>query len=101
MNKKALGYMYILKCADDSYYTGSTIDLTRRLNEHKFGVGANYTSTRLPVELVYVEVYTDIYKAFRRERQIHGWSRAKKEALINNKRRALPRLAKRKKKLCD
>jgi len=93
--------MYILKCADASYYTGSTIDLIRRLNQHKAGVGANYTSNRLPVELVYVEVYIDIYKAFWRERQIHGWSRAKKEALINNKRHKLPRLAKRKRKLCD
>jgi putative endonuclease len=101
MNKKGLGYMYILRCADDSYYTGSTINLIQRLNQHKCGEGSNHTAKRLPVKLVYVEVYLDIYKAYWRERQIHGWSRAKKEALINNKRRALPRLAKRKKKLCD
>jgi putative endonuclease len=97
MLKKGFGYMYILKCSDGTYYTGSTIDLIRRLNQHNIGEGANHTANRLPVELVYVEVYVDIKNAFWREKQIQGWSRAKKEALINNKRRVLPKLARRKK----
>ena len=49
--------MYILKCADDSYYTGSTIDLEKRLIEHQSGEGANHTKKRLPVELVYFEEF--------------------------------------------
>ncbi len=76
------GYMYILKCCDGSYYTGSTTDLERRLWQHKNGEGAKYTKTRLPVELVYSEEYQRIDEAFYREKQIQGWSRKKKEALI-------------------
>jgi putative endonuclease len=77
------GYMYILKCVNDTYYTGSTIDLQRRFNEHQTGLGANYTKKIFPVELVYVEEYPKISQAFYREKQVQGWSRAKKEALIN------------------
>ena len=76
------GYMYILKCANGSYYTGSTIDLERRLEQHKNGEGANFTRKHLPVELVYVEEFSKIEDAFYREKQIQGWSRKKKEALI-------------------
>ena len=76
------GYMYILKCADGSYYTGSTTDLERRLEQHKNGEGANFTKKHLPVELVYVEEFPKIEDAFYREKQIQGWSRKKKEALI-------------------
>lgn len=78
-----MGYMYILKCSDNSYYTGSTIDLEKRLLQHQNGEGANYTSKRLPVELIYYEEYSRIDKAFYREKQIQGWSKKKKEALIN------------------
>ena len=77
--------MYILKCADGSYYTGSTIDLERRINQHQSGEGANHTKKHLPVELVYYEEYDRIDVAFKREKQIQGWSRKKKEALIQNK----------------
>ena len=77
------GYTYILKCADDSFYTGSTKDLERRLEQHNNGEGANYTASRLPVKLVYIEEFDRIDKAFYREKQIQKWSRAKKEALIN------------------
>ncbi len=88
------GYTYILKCCDDSYYTGSTIDLERRLRQHQNGEGANYTRKRLPVELVYFEEYSRIDQAFYREKQIQGWSRAKKEALIANQLEKLKELAK-------
>lgn len=76
------GYAYILKCNDGSYYTGSTKDLERRLLQHRNGKGAQYTKARLPVELVYYEEYQRIDEAFYREKQIQGWSRKKKEALI-------------------
>ena len=76
-------YTYILKCADNSYYTGSTKKLEQRLWQHQNGQGANHTKMRLPVELVYVEYYDRIDEAFAREKQIQGWSRKKKEALIS------------------
>jgi putative endonuclease len=75
-------YLYILECADGSYYTGSTWDLERRLGEHQTGVGANHTAKRLPVVLVYCERYDRIDDAYRREKQVQGWSRKKKQALI-------------------
>lgn len=88
------GYTYILKCSDGSYYTGSTIDLERRLWQHQNAEGANYTKKRLPVELVYYEEYDRIDEAFYREKQIQGWSRKKKEALIEGRYDELPKLAK-------
>lgn len=75
--------MYILLCADGSYYTGSTIDLDLRLQQHRAGEGANHTKKHLPVKLVYYEEYQRIDEAFFREKQIQGWSRKNKEALIN------------------
>jgi putative endonuclease len=75
-------YMYILECADGSYYTGSTKELERRLWEHQNGLGANHTSKRLPVKLVYCEECDRIDDAFYREKQVQGWSRKKKEALM-------------------
>ena len=88
------GYMYILLCADGSYYTGSTIDLERRLEQHQNGEGANHTKKRLPVSLLYYEEYTRIDDAFYREKQVQGWSRKKKEALIEGRVDLLPELAK-------
>jgi putative endonuclease len=61
--------------------------------EHQDGRGANHTKKRLPVELVYVEEYLSIATAFEREKQIQGWSKAKKEALINGEFQTLPYLA--------
>ncbi len=78
------GYMYILQCADGSYYTGSTKNLERRLKQHQNGEGANHTKKHLPVKLVYFEEFQSIAEAFYREKQIQGWSRKKKEALINS-----------------
>ena len=76
------GFVYILECADGSYYTGSTKNLEQRLLQHRNGEGANHTKKRLPVKLVYFEGFSRIDEAFYREKQIQGWSRKKKEALI-------------------
>ena len=76
------GYMYILQCKDNSYYVGSTTDLSRRIEQHNAGEGAEYTKRRLPVKLVYFEECGDIKTAFLREKQVQGWSRKKREALI-------------------
>jgi putative endonuclease len=74
--------MYILKCSDGSFYTGSTRELDKRVREHNMGMGANYTKKRRPVELVYFEEFQRVDDAFAREKQIQGWSRSKKNALI-------------------
>lgn len=90
----ASGWMYILKCADGSYYTGSTIDLDRRILEHQNGEGANHPKNRLPVKLVYHEEQQSIKEAFYREKQVQGWSRRKKELLIKGDLSLLPKFAK-------
>ncbi|MFN8354427.1 MAG: GIY-YIG nuclease family protein [Spirosomataceae bacterium] len=77
------GYRYILECADGSYYMGSTVDLERRIQEHQNGEGANHTKKNLPIRLIYFEEFDRIDSAFYREKQIQGWSRKKKEALVN------------------
>ncbi len=87
------GYMYILLCSDGSYYTGSTNNLELRLDQHQAGKGANHTRKRLPVKLIYYEEYSHIDNAFYREKQVQGWSRIKKEALINGTPELLPELA--------
>jgi putative endonuclease len=76
-------FVYILKCSDDSYYTGVTNNLEKRFSEHQSGIIKGYTSKRLPVRLVFSERLTDINQAIRFEKQIKGWNRKKKEALIN------------------
>lgn len=86
-------YTYILECSDGTYYTGSTKDLELRLQQHQNGQGANHTKKRLPVKLVYVEEFQRIGEAFYREKQIQGWSRKKKEALIEGNQNILPKLA--------
>lgn len=87
------GFMYILLCSDNSYYTGSTKDLELRLAQHQAGEGANHTKKRLPVELVYYEEFERIDEAFYREKQVQGWSRKKKAALIENRPEDLPMLS--------
>ena len=89
-----MAWMYILKCADGSYYVGSTRDLDLRLSQHQTGKGSRYTSGRLPVELTYAEEYDRIIDAYAREKQVQNWSRAKREALITGKQELLPALAK-------
>jgi putative endonuclease len=85
--------MYMLECVDGSYYTGSTKDLARRLWQHQRGVGARHTAKRLPVKLVYCEFYERVEDAFYREKQVQGWSRKKKQALIVGNAHLLHRLA--------
>jgi len=86
--------MYILRCGDGSLYVGSTRHLLTRLDQHAIGKGAKYTSTRLPVELVYAEEFESIADAYAREKQVQGWSRKKREALIAGEFDALPGLSK-------
>jgi putative endonuclease len=87
------GWMYILECSDGSYYTGSTTDLEKRLAQHQAGEGANHTKKILPVKLVYFEEYNRIDEAFYREKQVQGWIRKKKEALINGRTDELKKAA--------
>lgn len=89
-----MAYTYILECKNGEYYVGSTIDMERRLAEHQTGLGGRFTSSHLPVKLIYTEEYQTIEDAFRRERQLHGWSRAKKEALIKGDVELLKQLSK-------
>ena len=79
-------YVYILKCQDNTFYTGYTADLSRRLKEHNTGRGAKYTrGARKPVELLYCEDHNSIQDAMRREREIKRLSREKKIQLMKNK----------------
>jgi len=87
------GYMYILLCSNGHYYTGSTIHLELRIAQHQNGEGANFTRKHRPVKLLYYEEYDRIDLAFLREKQIQGWSRKKKEALMNGEYEKLPKLA--------
>jgi putative endonuclease len=76
-------YLYILLCADESYYTGTTrADLEYRVAQHNAGTYGGYTATRRPVTLVFAQWFDRITDAIEAERQVKGWSRAKKEALI-------------------
>ena len=88
------GFIYILECSDGTYYTGSTRDLERRIQQHQAGEGAKYTKKRLPVKLIYSEEFDRIDAAFYREKQIQSWSRKKKEALIEGRLDDLPELSK-------
>ena len=71
--------MYILRCADGSYYTGHTDDLEKCLAEHRTGQVAGYTATRCPVTLLFSEAFSTREEALTSERRIKGWSRKKKE----------------------
>ena len=92
----ANGFMYILQCSDGSFYTGSTNDLVRRIEQHKNGEGAEYTKLHLPVKLVYYETFDRVDFAFEREKQVQKWSRAKKIALIKGDIELLKKLSKNK-----
>jgi len=89
-------YVYILRCADGSYYCGTARHgMELRVAEHNSGVLGGYTSMRRPVVLMYSEWFQRITDAIAAERQIKGWSRAKKDALIRGEFGALPALSKR------
>ena len=88
-------FVYILKCSDNSYYTGVTSKLEQRLFQHQSAFYLDcYTASRRPVELVFYAEFTNISFAIDAEKQIKKWSRIKKEALINGDYDALPNLAK-------
>ncbi|WP_194397014.1 GIY-YIG nuclease family protein [Microbacterium atlanticum] len=89
-----MAYMYILHCADGSTYVGSTLHLERRIAQHNEGEGALYTKTRLPVQLLYFEQFDRIDDAYRREKQVQGWGRAKRFALAAGHLDSLPPLSK-------
>lgn|SRR5690554_1162267 len=92
-------YVYILKCSDNSYYTGVTNNIERRLLEHTSGFNVDcYTYNRRPLELVFVTEFNDINQAIAFEKQVKGWSRKKKEAIINNRWEDLPELSKNRQK---
>ena len=75
-------HVYMLRCSDGSYYVGHTNDLEQRLAAHERGAIEGYTLSRRPVELVFSDRFSTRLEAFRRERQIKGWSMFRKEALI-------------------
>jgi putative endonuclease len=87
--------VYILLCADDSYYVGVTNNIERRLKEHETAYNPeSYTAQRLPVNLVYQELVYGPLTAIKREKQLKRWSRTKKEALISGKLSLLKEKAK-------
>ncbi|MDP5121057.1 MAG: GIY-YIG nuclease family protein [Spirosomaceae bacterium] len=88
--------VYILKCSDNSFYTGVTSNLEKRVLEHQSGKHpTSYTFKRRPIELVYFETFQDMSQAIHYEKQIKGWSRAKKQALIEGNWDKVVELAKR------
>lgn len=91
-------FVYIVKCSDDSYYTGITSNPEQRISEHNNRKYTGYTSTRLPVILVYSYRFHNADDAIKAEKQIKGWSRAKKEALIEGDFEKLKELARPKNK---
>jgi putative endonuclease len=77
-------YIYILQCSDNSYYTGHTNELERRVHEHEFGISDTcYTFARRPLKLVFVQEFPNRPSAFLLEQKIKKWTRKKKEALIS------------------
>ncbi len=80
--KKEKYFLYLLKCGDNSLYTGITKDMERRLKEHQAGRGGKYTRSHLPVSLVYKEKCKDFKHAIQREIEVKKWPRAKKISLI-------------------
>jgi len=87
--------VYILRCADRSYYTGHTDNLEERIAKHQMGEIEGYTSTRRPVKLLFSEEFSTRAEALAVERQIKGWTRRKKEALIRGDWSEVSRLAQR------
>ncbi|MET0975458.1 MAG: GIY-YIG nuclease family protein [Leifsonia sp.] len=79
----AMAFMYILGCSDETFYTGSTVDLRARLAQHSAGEGAKYTARRRPVRLKYFEEHERIDAAFAREKQVQGWNHERKQWLID------------------
>ena len=88
-------FVYIIRCRDGRYYVGSTRgELEKRISEHNAGTFGGYTSKRRPVVLVYSQYFEQITDAIEAERQVKGWSRAKKEALVAGEHERLVQLSK-------
>lgn len=86
--------VYILQCADDSYYVGVTNDIETRIVQHNDGLNRKaYTYPRRPVKIVFQEHFHDINQAIAFEKQVKGWRREKKQALINREWEKLPDLS--------
>ena len=88
-------WVYILRCADNSYYTGHTDNLEERIAKHQMGETEGYTTTRLPVTLMFSEDFPTREEALMCERQIKCWGRKKKEALMRKDWAEMSRLARR------
>ena len=88
--------VYMLECNDKSFYIGHTDNIDKRLSEHQLGLIPSYTSTRLPVKLVFMQNFTTRAEALISERKIKKWSRAKKQALISQNWNLLTLLSKKK-----
>jgi predicted GIY-YIG superfamily endonuclease len=86
-------WVYVLRCADSSYYTGHTDNLEARIGMHRSGECDGYTASRLPVELVWSQECTTREEALSAERRIKGWSRKKKEAMMRGDWAEVSRLA--------
>lgn len=87
-------YVYIIECSDKTYYTGVTNNLEQRFQQHEEGINRScYTYTRRPLKIVYYEMFNDPISAIAFEKQIKGWNRKKKEALINKNYELLPELS--------
>ena len=96
MHRAAMGYVYILECADGTYYVGSTTNIEARLWQHQHGPGgAAYTRRRRPVRLVWCAEFESIAAAFAFEKQVQGGRRDKREALIRGEYDLLPALSSR------
>ncbi len=77
-------FFYLARCADDSLYAGTCVDLDARLEKHNAGTGAKYTRSRRPVRIVYSEEFPTISQARRREAEVKQWSKSEKEQLIES-----------------
>lgn len=87
-------YVYILECSDKSYYTGHTDHLESRIAQHQLGQVDSYTASRLPFNLLFSQSFVTREEAISAERQIKGWSRAKKEAMMRGDWKKMSELAK-------
>ena len=90
MSKPKPYWVYVVQCADNTFYTGIALDLDSRIIEHNKGKASKYTRCRIPVKLVYSEIQTDKSAALKRELQIKKQSRQVKIALINNYKQSDP-----------
>mgnify|MGYP001575312054 CR=1 FL=1 len=84
--KKKKYYFYLARCSDNSLYSGSCIDIKKREAKHNQGTGAKYTRSRRPIKIIFFEEFQTLVEARRREAQIKGWTKIKKENLIINKK---------------